>query len=163
MTDELASALKLIHIGALMFWIGPALGGWWMLRLANHRFGEPGMVSQFFYQAFLRLLWVEHVAFVCLLASGGALAAVQGWFGQSWLTAKLVVVVCIIVPMEATDIWLGHVRLPALFRQRHPSRPYSREESGLLAFYHGRFTGLALWTMPAAVTAVLWLAVSKTW
>ena len=63
------TALKLVHIGALVFWIGPTLGAWWMLRVANYRFGEPGMVSQHLYQAFLHVLWVEHGAFAVLLLS----------------------------------------------------------------------------------------------
>ena len=69
MPEWIFTALKLIHIGALVFWIGPTLGAWWMLRVANHRFGEPGMVSQHLYQAFLHLLWVEHSAFIALLLS----------------------------------------------------------------------------------------------
>ncbi|MGB5538315.1 MAG: hypothetical protein WBN08_20710 [Thiogranum sp.] len=88
MPEWTSTALKLIHIGALVFWIGPTLGAWWMLRVANHRFGEPGMVSQHLYQAFLHLLWVEHGAFIALLLSGAAMAWLQGWFGQPWLTVK---------------------------------------------------------------------------
>jgi hypothetical protein len=161
MSDWSLTALKLVHIGALVFWIGPTLGAWWMLRVANQRFGEPGMVSQHLYRAFLRLLWVEHIAFVTLLASGASLAWLHGWFGQPWLNAKLLLVLAVVLPMELLDIWLGHVRLPRLFHHRHPSRPYSAKESALLALYHGRLTRIALWVMPLAVTGIIWLAVGK--
>jgi len=155
------SLLKLVHIGALVFWIGPALGAWWMLQVANHRFGEPGMVSQHLYRAFLRALWVEHIAFAALLLSGASLAWLHGWFGAPWLQLKLLLVCAVVVPLEVFDIWFGHVRLPALFHHRHPSRPYSAQEARLLSLYHGRLTRIALWVMPVAVTLIIWLAVSK--
>jgi TolB-like protein/DNA-binding winged helix-turn-helix (wHTH) protein len=131
--------------------------------VANHRLGEPGMVSQQLYQAFLHLLWVEHSAFIALLLSGAAMAGLHGWFGQTWLTVKLLLVLAVVLPLELLDIWLGHVRLPRLFHHRHPSRPYSAQESALLALYHGRLTRIALWVMPVAVTVIIWLAVGKAW
>jgi hypothetical protein len=161
--DVVLTAIKLVHIGALVFWIGPTLGGWWMLRVANHRFGEPGMVSQHLYQAFLRLLWVEHLAFAALLASGVLLAWRHGWFGQPWLNVKLLLVLAVVLPLELLDIWLGHVCLPRLFRHRHPSRPYAAWETAMLERYHGRLTRVALWLMPPAVTGIIWLAVGKAW
>jgi len=163
MPEWTSTALKLVHIGALVFWIGPTLGAWWMLRVANHRFGEPGMVSQHLYQAFLHVLWIEHSAFAVLLLSGAAMAWLQGWFGQPWLTVKLLLVLAVVLPLELLDIWLGHVRLPRLFHHRHPSRPYSAQESALLDLYHGRLTRIALWVMPVAVILIIWLAVGKAW
>jgi uncharacterized membrane protein len=103
--------LKVVHIGALVLWIGPTLGAWWMLRLASHRFGEPGMVSQYLYQAFLDMLCLEHGACAALLLSGAAMAWLHGWFGQPWLQVKLLLVLSLVVPLEVVDIWLGHVRL----------------------------------------------------
>lgn len=161
MPDWSYNAVKLVHLGALVFWIGPTLGAWWMLRVANHRFGEPGMVSQHLYQAFLHLLWVEHMAFAALLLSGASLAWLHGWFGESWLSLKLALVIVVVVPFELVDIWLGHIRLPRLFHQRHPSRPYSAQESELLHLYHERLTRIAWWVMPVAVTTIIWLAVAK--
>lgn len=163
MPDWSFNLVKLVHIGALVFWIGPTLGAWWMLRVANYRFGEPGIVSQFLYQVFLHLLWVEHIAFAVLLLSGASLAWLHGWWGASWLDVKLLLVFAVVVPLEIFDIWLGHVRLPGLFRHRHPSRPYSAKETALLDLYHGRLTRVALWVMPVVVALIMWLAVSKQW
>ena len=155
--------LKVIHISALLVWIGPTLGAWWMLRLASRRFGDPGMVSQYLYQAFLDLLWLEHGAFAALLLSGVSLAWLHDAFGQPWLQLKLLLVLAIVVPLEVFDIWLGHVRLPRLFHHRHPSRPYSKRETRLLALYHRRLTRTALWLMPPVVTLIIGRAVGKGW
>jgi hypothetical protein len=163
MPDWTFNLTKLVHIGALIFWIGPTMGAWWMLRAANYRFDEPGMVSQFLYQVFLRLLWVEHLAFAVLLSSGAAMAWLHGRWGASWLEMKLVLVFTVVVPLELVDIWLGHIRLPALFRHRHPSRPYSAREMTLLDLYHGRLTRIGLRVLPVVVALIMWLAVSKGW
>lgn len=160
-TEYLYGILKLLHLGALLLWIGPTLGGWWLLRCANHRFGEPGMVSQYLYSVFLKLLWLEHAALVVLLGSGLAMAFLYDWIGADWLYYKLILVVLVILPLELVDIWVGHRKLPALFNGRHPSRPYSRRESRLLNFYHRLFTPLALLLMPPGTAAIMWLAITK--
>lgn len=81
--------------------------------------------------------------------------------GAPWLQLKLLLVCVVVAPLEVFDIWFGHVRLPALFHHRHPSRPYSAQESRLLSLYHGRLTRIAVWVMPVTVTLIIWLAVSK--
>ncbi len=159
--EWMLATLKLLHIGALIFWIGPTLGAWWMLRSANHHFGEPGMVSQYLYYVFLDLLWVEHIAFALLLITGVLMAWFNQWFGQPWLTLKLILIGSIILPLEIMDIWLGHVRLPQLFHSRHPSRPYSAHEAALLHLYHVRLTRTAIFLMPIVVTVIIWLALTK--
>ncbi len=159
--DWLLALLKLLHIGALVLWIGPTLGAWWMLRHATQQFGEPGMVSQYLYYVFLDLLWLEHAAFVVLLITGLFTAWLNQWLGQPWLTLKLMVIGTTILPLELMDIWLGHVRLPQLFHLRHPSRPYSAREAALLHLYHVRLTRTAALVMPGALAVVIWLVLVK--
>lgn len=157
----LMALLKWLHLGALLLWIGPTLGAWWLLRCANYRFGDPGLVSQYLYRAFLHLLWLEHAALALLLGSGLALAWAQHSFSADWLQYKLMLVLLIIVPLEVIDIWFGHIRLPRLFHERHPAKPYTRQEAALVNFYHTRFTPLALLLMPVAIGVIMWLAITK--
>lgn len=159
--DNFYPFFKLVHLASLICWLGPSLGGWWMLRLGNRQFGEPGMASQFLYLVFFKLVHIEHIAFGSLLCSGLGMALVSHGLSQHWLILKLLLLVTIVVPIEAVDIWFGNFRLPQLFKQRHPVRPYSRQEQHLLLMYHQRFVPFALLLLPPALLAMFWLAVSK--
>ena len=153
--------LKAVHIASLIFWLGPSLGAWWLLRSTTHRFGEPSMTSQFLYQVFLKVAGVEHLALLTLLISGGLMGVLADGFTQSWLLVKLFLVAVIVIPLEVIDIWFCHYKLPRLFHQRHPSRPYAVQESRLLESYHTRFVPLALIGIPFAVISIFWLAIAK--
>lgn len=158
---DLFAALKLIHIASLIFWLGPSLGAWWILRTTTYRFGEPSLTSQFLYQTFLKVTGLEHIALSLLLISGAAMAMLAYGFDQGWLVAKLLLVGSIIIPIELVDIWFCHHKLPAMFHQRHPSRPYSASETSMLSLYHRRFIPLALVVMPVTVLSIFWLVISK--
>jgi uncharacterized membrane protein len=153
--------LKTIHITSLIFWLGPSLGAWWLLRSTTHRFGEPSITSQFLYQMFFKVAGIEHLALVTLLASGLSMGLITHGFAQNWLLLKLSLVAVIVIPLEAIDIWFCHYKLPRLFQQRHPARPYAVQESQLLAMYHTRFVPLALICLPLAVISIFWLAIAK--
>ena len=153
--------LKSVHIASLIFWLGPSLGAWWLLRATTHRFGEPSITSQFLYQMFLKVAGIEHIALISLLASGLLMGVVTDGFAQSWLWLKLCFVAVIVIPLEVIDIWFCHYKLPRLFQLRHPSRPYAVQESRLLARYHTRFVPLALICLPLAVISIFWLAIAK--
>ena len=84
--------LKAIHIASLIFWLGPSLGAWWLLRATTHRFGEPSLTSQFLYRMFLKVAGVEHIALLTLLASGILIAFITDSFTQSWLILKLLTI-----------------------------------------------------------------------
>jgi len=159
--DGVYVALKIVHLGALLLWLGPALGAWWMLRCAIHRFDDPGMVSHYFYRVFLRFVWFEHLALLVLLASGFALAGVTQAFSTNWLQYKLLLVALVVIPLEIIDIWYSHVRLPAILHLRHPSRLYTTREQAALYFYHRHFTPAAILILPGTLIAILWLALGK--
>ena len=152
---------KTIHIASLIFWLGPSLGAWWLLRATTHRFGEPSITSQFLYQMFIKVAGIEHLALISLLTSGLLMGAMTDGFAQSWLWLKLCFVAVIVIPLEVIDIWFCHYKLPRLFLRRHPSRPYAIQESRLLASYHTRFVPLALICLPLAVISIFWLAIAK--
>ena len=153
--------LKGIHIASLIFWLGPSLGAWWLLRATTHRFGEPSLTSQFLYRMFLKVAGIEHLALLTLIASGVMMAIITDSFTQSWLLMKLLLVVLIVLPLEVIDIWYCHYKLPALFHQRHPSRPYASQEQQLLNSYHYRFVPIALICVPLSVMSIFWLVISK--
>lgn len=153
--------LKAIHIASLIFWLGPTLGAWWLLRTASYRFGEPSMISQFLYQMFLRITGIEHIALITLLVSGSLMAIITGSFTQDWFIVKLFLIILIVLPLEVIDIWYCHYKLPALFHERHPSRPYATDEKLLLHNYHSRFVPLALVCIPLTVMSIFWLVIGK--
>lgn len=155
------SVIKLVHLGALILWLGPGIGAWWMLRRALFRFDEPGMVSHFLYRAFLRLMWLEHVALAVLLGSGALLAALTHAYDSDWFRYKLLLVALIVLPLEVIDVWFSHVRLPAILRGRHPSQPYAAAEIHTLRVYHNRFTPAAVLLLPATIVVIMWLAIGK--
>lgn len=160
-TEPLYFIIKVIHLGSLIAWLGPTLGAWWMLRLANRQFGEPSMISQFLYVSFLHLLRVEHSAFVLLLISGAGMVWFSPVLPQPWLWFKLTLLLVVIIPLEIFDIWFSHYKLPRVFAVRHPSRPYSKQESALLHVYHQRFVPLALILLPPTILSIFWLAIYK--
>jgi uncharacterized membrane protein len=108
-------------------------------------------------------LWLEHAGIVSLLVSGFTLLAMLG-FDQAhttWLGAKLLLVLGIIVPIEVADIWFSHIGLPGVFRHRQPTAAYTGRDRALLELYHRRFTPIALPILLLAVAAITWLAVAK--
>ena len=153
--------LKLIHIGALILWLGPGLGAWLMMLVINRHFGEPSRVSHLAYRLFLRLMWLEHIALGFLLVSGLLLGWQTGQFDSQWLQTKLLIICLLLLPLEAIDVWFVHLRLPRLFARRQANTPYSSAEYRLLWLYHQRFTPLALLTLPLIVSAIMLLAIGK--
>lgn len=153
--------LKILHLGALILWVGPGLGAWIMMLVINQRFGEPSRVSHLTYLLFLRLMWLEHIALVVLLTSGALLAWQTGQFTAAWLQMKFFIICLLLLPLEAVDIWFVHLRLPRLFDRREVNTPYSRSEYRLLQLYHQRFTPVALITLPLAVLSIMYLAIGK--
>ena len=97
-----------------------------------------------------------------LLGSGLGMLAIYGFaaLGWTWLKWKLVLVVCVIVPIEIGDIWFGHFRLPRWFRS--PQRDSDLQHSGNeLERYENRFVPLTLPILLIAVVVILWLAVAR--
>ncbi len=156
-------ALKLIHLGALVLWLGPALGAWWLLMSANRQFGDPSPMSQHLYKTFLKIVWLEHIALGVLLLSGFLYASLAEFSLSeiAWLKYKLIVIALFVLPLEAADIWFSHVKLQRLFSKHDPLQPYTQETAALLGFYHGIFTRAALVILPPAVIAIMWLAIAK--
>jgi hypothetical protein len=155
--------VKVLHLGALVLWLGPSGGAWLVLMLARRRLGEPGVVTHYMYRGFLQMLWFEHLGLLLMLGSGALLLSMYGLsaLGMTWLRLKLLLVLAVIIPIEIADMWFSHRRLPEMFATRRPDAPYTREELRLLTLYHYRFTPIALPLLLATIITIMWLALAK--
>ena len=155
--------VKVIHLGALVIWLGPSGGAWMVLMLARHKAGEPSLVTHYLYRGFFQMLWLEHLGFFTLIASGAVLLGMYG-FGAleaTWLKVKLALVLLVIIPIEVPDLWFSHRGLPEIFASRRPDAPYTESEQRLLDAYHRRFVPIFLPILLVAVVVIMWLAIAK--
>ncbi len=155
--------IKVVHLGALVVWLGPSGGVWLVLMQARRETGEPSQVTHYLYKGFLRILWLEHLGFVAVLATGLVMLHMygSGAMANHWIRLKLAVVVFVILPIEITDLWFSHRALPGVFAARRAEVPYEGGERRLLDIYHRRFTPVALPLLLTAIVVVMWLAVAK--
>lgn len=157
---ELFVSLKIIHLGSLIFWIGPSLGAWFcLLKLRNHQ-GEHSPATQAIYQVFIKMLILEHVAFIALLISGFCMALFWFGFQQGWLQWKLLIILLLIIPLEIFDIWYGNIKLARIFSNRQNDK-YLPDESRILFVYHRYITGAAIMIIPLALLGIFWLVIAK--
>lgn len=155
------SLIKVMHIGAFMLWLGPALGSWLVLTYMQRQQGETSTATYLVYRVFFATLVLEHVAFAGLLATGTWLAYSAGWFGSPWLWQKLLLIGAIVIPLEIVDVLLGNWKVKHWVERRANGLTLSATEQRLLQFYHGTFTKLALLLLPVTVLLIMVLAVSK--
>jgi hypothetical protein len=154
--------LKFLHIGGLILWLGPSGGAWLLIQVAKRRLDPHSREYAELYLDFVRFFPVEHFGLLLLLGSGLGMLAIYGFSALSWawLKWKLVLVVCVIVPIEIGDIWFGHFRLPRWFRssQRDSDLQHSGNE---LERYENRFVPLTLPILLITVVGIIWLAVAR--
>ncbi|KEQ15031.1 hypothetical protein GZ78_24430 [Endozoicomonas numazuensis] len=154
--------LKLIHLGSLILWLGPALGSWLVLRYSQQKAGELSATTSLIYKVFFFTITLEHLAFVSLLASGFMLAYSYHLFSLEWLHYKLAIVLLIVVPLEVVDVWLGNWKIQKLINKRNSGNRLSERENAYIHFYHKTFTYIALVAIPVSVMAIMWFAITKT-
>lgn len=160
MSIEYFVLLKIIHIGSLIFWLGPSLGAWFCLLVLRKQEGEFSSATQGIYRIFIKMLIVEHIAFISLLISGFCMA--YFWFGfqQTWLQWKLLIILLLIVPLEIADIWYGNFKMARIFSS--PDRKcFTDDETNTLFVYHRYVTGAAIIIIPIAVSSIFWLVIAK--
>ena len=153
-------ALKIVHIGSLIFWLGPSLGAWIMLMALRKREGEFSSATHLGYKIFIQLLILEHVAFVFLLASGIGMAVLVFGVSHAWLQWKLLIILLAIIPLEIVDIWYGNIKLPPIFSQLN-AQGYDKLSSTRLHIYHAYITRIAIAVIPVSVLAIMWLVIAK--
>lgn len=154
--------LKLIHIGAFLFWLGPALGAWFVLKYSQKQTGETSATTSLIYRVFFFTIWLEHIALLVLLTTGVMMAIQYSMFEMVWFQQKLLVIMYLIIPLEIIDIWLGNWKVKKLIEQRNGRRTLSDGEHRLIGFYHKEFTYTSLALIPVSVALIMWLAISKS-
>jgi len=159
-TIDIFVALKILHIGSLVFWLGPSLGAWSILMAMRKQLGEITPATHLAYRIFIKMLILEHVAFVALIASGVGMAALIFGFNQPWLQWKLLIILLLIVPLEILDIWYGNIKLPQIFSRLNESG-YDIKQTRTLYIYHAYVTRIAIAIIPISVLAIMWLVIAK--
>jgi len=160
MPIEFFIALKIIHIGSLIFWLGPSLGAWFCLIALRKYAGEYSSATQKIYQVFIKMLIIEHIAFIVVLISGFCMAFFWFGFQQAWIQWKILIILLLIVPLEIADIWYGNIQLAKIFSVAGRNS-YTGDETKILFVYHRYVTGVAIIIIPIAVLSIFWLVIAK--
>lgn len=153
--------LKLVHLGALIFWLGPPLGAWLVFRAVEDGSYEPGSLAERVSRVFYLTVIIEHIAFIVLLATGFLMAFKYNLFEAAWLTQKIYVVFLVVVPLEIADILLGNWVADRASKKLYAGKALRSWERYGLDIYHGAFTRVALVVIPLSVLIIMYLATSK--
>ncbi len=152
---------KWVHVLALILWIGPALGGYiFLFRAWQADDGSDEMARRLVWAEDVceRILRIEHVAFVALIGSGLAMLALNsGLIAAGWMQQKLALV-GVIIAFEAWDMWLSHSALPKAYKDVQSLRG----EAGRSATRRRMMLARAAVGAGIAITAILWLAITKS-
>jgi len=159
-TIDIFVALKILHIGALIFWLGPSLGAWFILMAMRKQLGEVTPATHLAYRIFIKMLILEHIAFIALIASGIGMASLAFGFNQPWLQWKLLIILLFIIPLEILDIWYGNIKLPQIFSRLNETG-YDTKQTHILHIYHTYVTRIAIAIIPISVLAIMWLVIAK--
>lgn len=148
---------KLVHLAALVLWIGPPLGAYWLLYAAYA--SKDGARILWTERAVEQVLVVEHLAFVVLLGSGAFLVWASGGalLVMPWMLKKLALVAGV-VAFELADGYLAHHVLHRLLRLEDPlgTREWARAERLRRRLgYAAALVGLIL------IPGIFYFAVSK--
>ena len=159
MTDY--ALLKTLHIAALIFWLGPALGAWFVLvgTKASTQYDNP--TASTISRIFFHLITLEHIAFLILVSTGLGMAFKFQLFSAPWLQQKLWIVFVLVIPLELIDIWLGNWMAAKVSKKLFKRESVSSFQRNCVHWYHGKFTLLAVIILPPAVLVIMLLAVGK--
>ena len=152
-----ASVFLALHLTALVFWLGPTLGAWMVLRAGERRAVQEREMA-WVWQVFLQLMWWEHGAFLVLVASGTGMILTIGYpLSTPWLEWKLGLVVGILVPLEIIDSYFAHYRLPRIYG---PNISPTRHDRAWVRRYHG-FTRLVIPVFIFLIPLLFYLTIFK--
>jgi uncharacterized membrane protein len=110
---------KLIHLFAVILWIGPPLGAYYLVFSAYRSKDQDRLIWA--ERCAEQVLIVEHIAFVVLIASGAYLVWLSGgtMLAMPWLQKKLYLFAGVFA-FELYDIAIAHVFLHRLLKQPNP-------------------------------------------
>ncbi len=148
---------KFLHLVAVILWIGPPLGAYVFLFQAHRSKDEAKILWA--ERITERVLVLEHVALLVLVASGLAVVAESDWalLAVPWLRKKLVLFGGVLV-FEAFDIWLNHRVVKRLLDRAVPlSDPRWHRADRLRRWLIAAAVPVAV----ALIPLILWFAISK--
>lgn len=162
--------LRWVHVGGFAVWSASALGAYWLVLVAardrRRSPADPEVArrDEWVRMRFLDVVWLEHAALLVLLASGvlrawrfGLFESWDSLLDARWLRWKLAIVVFLIVPFEAYDIWLSHWHLPRLLR-REPEGSPARERAWKR---HDLFMWIGGGILAIVIPLLAWLAIFR--
>jgi hypothetical protein len=153
-----------VHVGAVIVWIGPSIAGGMFLFRAPPPSDATGLWIR---RRFQWVLVVEHAAFVVLVAGGFARlhalgfdwASTVGDEGVFWLKTKLFFV-ALFIPMEVYDAWAAHWRIRRAFHA-YDRDPKTFPELERLLLSYDRFMRAMTFFLAPALPVVVGLALAK--
>ncbi|KPJ95906.1 MAG: hypothetical protein AMJ55_02905 [Gammaproteobacteria bacterium SG8_15] len=156
------SFIKLLHISGLILWLGPSGGAWLLVQLSKRRLDQQSVEFNELYRDFVKFFWIEHLGLVLLLGSGILLLSIYGFaaLDWAWIQLKIALVVFILLPIEAVDIWFGHVRLPGQFSTRQEITAETTKMKPV-RLYERRFVPISLPILLVTIVVIMWLAIDK--
>jgi hypothetical protein len=154
--------LKLLHIGGLILWLGPSGGAWLLVQLSKRRLDQQSIEYKELYRDFLNFFWVQHLGLFLLLGSGVLLLSMYGYaaLDWTWIQFKIALVLFVVLPIEAMDIWFGHRKLPRQFSSQN-RKIDSIKKMTPLELYEHRFVPVSLPILLVTVIVIMWLAIAK--
>lgn len=152
---------KLVHLVGVIIWIGPSLGGFWMLLQAEKSGDER--LEIWARRRFEWLVNIEHVGLLLLLAGGIGMLYSTGWAAleyMRWFQWKLGIVVLVILPLEVADVAMVNFVLGRALREIPEDGGYTTRYLAAVRSYK-RFVMFSVVVLGVVLPLIFWLAVWK--
>ncbi len=151
---------KLLHLIGLIVWIGPSLGGFWMLLRAEKTGDEK--LEIWVRRRFEQLVNVEHVGLLLLLVGGIGMVWATEWgpLKQGWFQWKLGIIIGVILPLEVADVTMVNFVVGRALREIQEGCGYTTRYLEAVRSYK-RFVMASVVLLAVALPAIFWLAIWK--
>lgn len=106
---------KVFHLVGIVTWLGPALGGYYMILYAL--LSHEREIEFWLRQEYLSLIYIEIAGFLVIIFSGLLMVIATQWalLGKRWLQIKMALLLLIFLPLEFFQVYLYHKPLSEAF------------------------------------------------
>jgi uncharacterized membrane protein len=107
--------LKLLHIIGIVTWLGPSLGGYYMIIFSF--LTHQSEIELWLRQEYLSLVYIEIAGFLVIVLSGLLMLISSKWalLSQLWLRIKGLIVIFIFIPLELIQLYIYNGPLKKAF------------------------------------------------